>query len=134
MSGDISVRGGTIEFEGSHMARKTGPDKRTVDLVHNRSAGICEVCGWAEGQQLHHRCPRRAGGTRDKAINAPSNLIFLCHLCHASIESHRVKAINDGHLISQFNRDGADEVPLLYRGTWRALDNEGGFVTIDRAD
>ena len=108
--------------------RKTGPDKRTVELVRDRAGGICEICGWAESQQLHHRKARGRGGSRDPLINAPSNLVFICYPCHASVESQRVKAINEGHLISQFNRDTADCIPVLYRGTWRVLNNEGGWM------
>jgi 5-methylcytosine-specific restriction protein A len=108
--------------------RKTGPDRKTVELVRERADNLCEICGLSEGQQLHHRKPRRAGGTRDPAINYPSNLIFACALCHALVESKRERAIEEGHVVPSFGDPAS--IPVLYRGTMRLLDNEGGFVRI----
>lgn len=107
-------------------SRKTGPDKRTVHLLHERAGGLCEICGFAEAQQIHHRQPRGMGGTRDLSTNACSNLTFICHLCHGRIESYRSKAIADGHIVSKFCVSA--ETPFLYRGTLRILDDEGGWM------
>lgn len=109
------------------MARKTGPDARTVALVRDRAGGLCEVCGFAEMQQVHHRKPRRMGGTRDPQINAASNLLGLCALDHALVESRRERAIDEGHVVSSYGDPSV--IPVLYRGTWRVLDDEGGFVS-----
>jgi hypothetical protein len=109
--------------------RKTGPDKRTVELIHNRSAGICERCGWAEGQQIHHRRARGMGGTRRDSTNAVYSLAHLCHPCHSLVESNRLEALSDGWLVSQHG--DPSRVPVLYRGTWRLLDNEGGWMNCE---
>ncbi len=108
------------------MARKTGPDKRTVELVRERAGGLCERCGFAEAQQVHHRRPRGAGGTRNPAINLPGNLYFVCMLCHAYIESNRVESLDKGWLVASWEVPAAK--PIEYRGTWRLLDDEGGWI------
>lgn len=103
------------------MARKTGPDARTIQLVRDRSGGLCEICGWNEGQQFHHRKPRGMGGTRDKAINLPSNLLHLCYPCHREVESERAQAVEDGHIVSQYANPA--EVPFTGRGKiWEMVD------------
>lgn len=104
------------------MARKTGPDARTIQLVRDRSGGLCEICGWNEGQQFHHRKPRGMGGTRDKAINLPSNLLHLCYPCHREVESERSDSINTGRIVSQYS-DPA-ETPFLGCGKWWAMEGE----------
>ena len=105
--------------------RRTGPTPKVVALVRERSGGLCEICGFAEVQQIHHRLPRRAGGTRNPAINYTSNLLGLCALDHALVESKRERAIEEGHVVPSY----ADPktTPVLYRGTWRLLDDEGGW-------
>lgn len=106
--------------------RKTGPSKATVDLVFRRSGGMCEICGISEGQQVHHRKPRRMGGTRDLAINEPSNLLHLCALDHALVESRRERAIEEGHVVPSYGDPLS--IPVLYRGTMRLLDDEGAWT------
>lgn len=106
--------------------RRTGPSKATLELVHNRAFGLCEICGFAEHQQTHHRLPRRAGGTKDPAINLPSNLLALCALDHSRTEMNRTEALRNGWLVSSW--EVPIEKPVFYRGTWRLLDDEGGWV------
>lgn len=80
----------------------TGPQPHIRLLVAARSGGCCERCACAlpiGGGDCHHRKPRRMGGTRDRQINAPSNLVVLCRPCHDWIESHRTRALADGWLI-----------------------------------
>lgn len=50
--------------------------------------GRCVSCG-RPAAEVHHRAPRRAGGTRRKAVAEPHNGIGLCPACHAFAESHR---------------------------------------------
>ncbi|WP_280427190.1 HNH endonuclease [Nocardia brasiliensis] len=110
--------------------RKTGPSKKVVDLIRDRSAGICEICGWAEGQQIHHRRPRKMGGTRDPQINSPANLLHLCNLCHAVVEGNRLDAETRGYLLKM----GADfDQPVWYRGQHKVLDGEGGVSLCESA-
>jgi hypothetical protein len=58
---------------------------------------------------LHHRKPRRAGGTTDPAVNRASNLMYVCGSgttgCHGWIESNRREAYARGWLL------GAHEEP-----------------------
>lgn len=110
--------------------RKTGPSKRQAELVVARADGVCEVCGYAEAQQLHHRKPRGMGGSKDPAINEPSNLIHICQQCHSSIESKRTQSEANGHIVRRYNEPVT--TPLLRRGTWVLLNDEGGWMPIDR--
>lgn len=63
-----------------------------------RDGGRCRRCHGI-GEQIHHRKPRGMGGTRDKGINSPANLILVCQSCHADIESHRLDAYDTGWLV-----------------------------------
>jgi 5-methylcytosine-specific restriction protein A len=78
--------------------RATGPDAKTRGLVMARDGGRCRRCG-AIGEQIHHRLPRGMGGTRDKKINSPANLVLVCGQCHAEIESDRLDAYDTGWLV-----------------------------------
>lgn len=111
------------------MARKTGPDKQTVELLRERAGGICELCGFHEAQQVHHRKPRGMGGTKDPAINLESNLFYVCFPCHADIESNRTEAVEKGWLVPRWKEPSA--TPLVYRGTWRLLDDRGGYARVE---
>lgn len=106
--------------------RRTGPDRRTVELVTERAGGDCECCGMGAAEQIHHRQARGMGGTRAPAANACSNLFFICYNCHSSIESKRMQAMGNGWLVSKFEDPIAK--PILYRGTWVLLDDEGGSM------
>ncbi|URM87380.1 HNH endonuclease [Gordonia phage Banquo] len=110
------------------MARKTGPDARTVAAARERAGGLCERCGFAECQQVHHRRPRGMGGTRDQAANALSNLFYVCYPCHRWIEENRAEALEDGYLVSRLSPVAPADVPVLYRGTKRYMNDEGETV------
>lgn len=94
----------------------TGPSPTVRRLVVERDGG-CLRCG-GEATNIHHRRPRGMGGTRDPAVNAPSNLVALCGSgttgCHGWIESHRAQALADGWLVSRWG-DPA-KVPIFVRG------------------
>ena len=104
------------------MSRRTGPDRATAELVRWRDRDTCRRCP-SPGQQLHHRRPRGMGGTKDPAINRPSNLVLLCASCHSWIETHRAEALSDGWLVSQWATPSA--VPLIVRGRPIWLDDHG---------
>ncbi len=76
--------------------------------------------------ELHHRRPRGAGGSRRTETNLPGNLLWLCRECHAYVESHRRAAMADGLLVGQLETPSL--VPLLYRGRWSLLDDDGGVT------
>ncbi|AXQ51885.1 HNH endonuclease [Gordonia phage Catfish] len=107
------------------MARKTGPTPRTVTTVQGRSGGICERCGWAEGQQIHHRRPRGMGGTRDADVNGAGNLLHVCYPCHRWIEENREESLRLGYLISRLTASKSWQVPVFYRGTWKLINDFG---------
>lgn len=77
-------------------------------LVLERDEWSCVRCCRSIGEHrlysLHHRCPRRMGGTASLDINLPSNLVTLCGTgttgCHGWIESHRTQAVEDGWLLA----------------------------------
>jgi hypothetical protein len=55
---------------------------------------VCEVCKAAPARDVHHRVPRRLGGT-----DRDDNLIAVCKVCHLAIEPLRVKGKNMGEKI-----------------------------------
>jgi 5-methylcytosine-specific restriction protein A len=109
--------------------RSTGPDVWIQQLVQMRFGGRCARCG-LQGSVVHHRKPRRAGGTRRPEINYTSNLLWLCGRttdgCHGHIESYRAEALEHGWLLH--DRERAAEVPVaLWDGRQVLLDDEGGW-------
>lgn len=110
--------------------RHTGPKReiRTLVVTRSQTRGTprCERCGGAPPEQIHHRRPRRLGGTRDPHVNNPANLVALCAACHDAIERNRMRAYAAGWLL----RDGQDPAatPLFYRRCWSYLDNHGAIT------
>jgi 5-methylcytosine-specific restriction protein A len=119
---DLARLGMAPEAEMLKRRRATGPTDATRQLVAERSGGYCERCGRALAaavpMSVHHRKPRRAGGTSDPAVNAVSNLVAVCGsgvtFCHGEIESRRSEAYADGWLLHA-GQDPA-EVPVRLRG------------------
>jgi 5-methylcytosine-specific restriction protein A len=102
--------------------RDTGPQRGVVDAVYERAQHCCELCTLAVGpvrgtdHHLHHRRPRRAGGSSDPATNWPSNILLLCPGCHETVESHRTAAYEAGWLVRAGDDPAAVPV-LIWRGT-----------------
>ena len=108
----------------------------TRALVIERAAARCESCGSSAqflGWSQHHRRPRGAGGTKRPETNQPANLLLLCGSGttgdHGFYESHRELAFEHGVLVRQ-NQDPS-EVPVLYRGAWVLLDNDGSVTACE---
>lgn len=109
---------------------RSGPTPQTRLLVLSRALWACERC-WrpiSESMSLHHRRPRRMGGTKRLDTNQPQNLLVLCGSgttgCHGWIESHRKTGYADGILL--YDRDDPADMP--YRdanGNWWLLGPEG---------
>lgn len=116
--------------------RHTGPDFWTQQLVQARFANRCAVCGGYNGGTIHHRKPRRAGGTVDPATNYPSNLLWVCGTgtsgCHGTIESHRTRAYDNGWLLGD-RAQPAGVAVLLWDGRRVLLDDEGGYRAAQKA-
>lgn len=113
--------------------RRTGPDFWVRQLVQARFGNRCARCGH-DGASIQHRKPRRLGGTSDPAINAPSNLLWVCgdgvRGCHGHMESYRTEAHNHGWLLH--NNDDPLRVPVsLWDGRRVLLDDEGGWEYAD---
>ena len=79
----------------------TGPDLATRQAVIERAGKRCERCR-VPGAQIHHRKPRQMGGTSDPAINALTNLVFVCVTCHDEIERNRQMAYESGWLVRRW--------------------------------
>lgn len=111
--------------------RKTGPPDEVVDLVLERAAYSCELDGAQVGDRrgvdhhLHHRRPRRMGGSQLPDTNAPQNLLLLCPSCHETVESERTAAYAGGWLVRQ-NADPA-RVPVLILAVERYLTPDGRY-------
>lgn len=109
--------------------RKTGPTKAVADIVKARAQGACEHCGELPGEQIHHRLPRRMGGTRRTWINEPSNLLNLNAKCHDWAErAGRAEALKRGLILSD-NADPASHPVRLWHGLVR-LDDVGGWTRL----
>lgn len=99
-------------------------DPRVRRAVFEREGFRCFRCGKDSGRfSLHHRLPRRMGGSSDPRVAAISNLILVCgsgvELCHGWIESHRIAATTAGLLLPA---DAMPELePLLLRGCRKVL-------------
>ena len=105
--------------------RQTGFPLAVRAQIIERSGGCCEVCGQAKpGMQVHHRRPRKMGGSRLPDTNTASNGIFVCADDHTLIESARMWALLQGLLLRQ-NQHPAKEPVNLHRGRV-LLDDEGG--------
>lgn len=90
-------------------------------LVYERDNLFCCRCGRYVGSgvhcSVHHRFPKRMGGSRDGRINDPRNLVLLCgrgnedvNTCHGWIEQHREVAREQGWLLRSLDHL---DMPLL---------------------
>lgn len=115
----------------------TGPDDDTRMTVHMRADGYCERCGidfdGVGMMSIHHRRPRRMGGTSDPVANSVSNLMAICGSgttgCHGWIESHRTEAYTNGWLLYSGQNPG--EIPAYIHGKgFRLLTSEGAYKAL----
>lgn len=121
--------------------RSTGPSAEVVELVLERDRFSCVGCGRPVGGErgrdwsIQHRIPRGMGGSRDKRLNLPANLLVLCGsgvtLCHGEVESNRTAALLDGFLLHRIQEP--TEVPVNAFEGWVLLDNEGGRRAVEVA-
>lgn len=113
--------------------RRTGPTPQDRHTVLLRASYRCERCELPLNSNLsvHHRRPRRMGGTRRPDANSPQNLLVLCGSgttgCHGWIESHRREAYDAGYLLYDMD----DPLIHPYRdgsGNWWILTEDGGRI------
>lgn len=104
---------------------------KTLDIIRERAAGLCERCYRSPDTNSHHRRPRGLGGSRDPDTDLPANLLRLCGSgttgCHGWIEHHRTTSIDLGYLIQQGKAPSTVPVLLVTHGFygWYLLDNDG---------
>lgn len=99
-------------------------------LVLRRDGPYCARCAVSVANvpaSVHHRLPRRMGGTRNPRINDPRNLILLCGTgttgCHGWVETHRLTASVDGWLLGTL--DDLDQPLRTVYGTRVQLHADG---------
>lgn len=124
----------------------------TTKVIKARSGNICEVqvdpqlllelfpdanpvskARWQRFQgcireaiHKHHRRNRAAGSTKRPASNQPSASLHACLLCHTFIGAEPAVANPLGWLVGQSEEPASK--PVLYRGVWVLLDDNGGFT------
>lgn len=101
----------------------TGFPKSVRDIITARANDFCEICGVNKPEQIHHRRPRGAGGSKAADTNQAGNGLAICTDCHAMVESRREFALDRGWLVRQ-GQSPAD-VPVVYQGSWAVLGDDG---------
>lgn len=110
--------------------RNTGPAVEVVDAVYARAGFSCELCGAAVGDRrgvdhhIHHRRPRRMGGSKAADTNSPVNLLLLDPSCHDRVEKERTAAYEGGWLVRQ-DEDPAAVPVLICAERWVLLKEDG---------
>jgi hypothetical protein len=101
--------------------------------VLERDGHLCARCSKSilnVPSSIHHRCPRRMGGTTDPRINDPRNLVRICGTgttgCHGMVESYRDQARIDGWLLRSL--DDLDRPLRTLWGTTVRLFEDGSRV------
>lgn len=94
------------------------PDARRAE-VEQRSGGLCESCGVAPAQNIHHRQYLKRGGTHDL-----HNLIHLCGLGNTSGCHGRAHNAGEGSGLSVWSWARPEWWPVVYRGRWVLLLDE----------
>lgn len=119
--------------------RSTGPDKLTVDALRDRSEGCCELCGHplhgerGRDYHVHHRRPRRMGGSQLPDTNSIENLLLLDASCHERVESERTAGYAGGWLVRQ---DGipATVAVLIHGKRWCLLTDDGEYRPVETVE
>lgn len=93
------------------------------ELVLTRANNMCEKCGTAPANQIHHRRARGMGSTKRPETHYPSALLALCFPCHQWIESHRDDALHYGWLVRQGHTPS--EMPVWIGWRWVLLNDDG---------
>lgn len=103
-------------------------------MVLERAQYSCELDGAQIGDRrgvdyhVHHRRPRRMGGSQLPDTNAPQNLLILCPDDHEMVESERTAAYAGGWLVRQ--GDDPAEVPVLIVAELKFLTADGKYASL----
>jgi hypothetical protein len=65
-------------------------------IVANAIA-VCSICGDSRNLDRHHVVPRGIGGSKDPAVVAEGNLLWLCRSCHQKIHEHSWRLEREGN-------------------------------------
>ena len=99
-------------------------------VIKKRAGGYCEMCGMpCQNGQIHHRKPRRAGGSVDPRVSTAANGMYIHSSCHAKVESDRHWAIRRGWLL--FAAEYPEEVPIRTWRGWMLLSAAGQTCQVD---
>lgn len=113
----------------SIMNRHTGFPPEVRELIKARAGGRCEICGYtASDMEAHDRRARGVMGSLHRVADASSGGLWLCGECQRIAESYRSHALDRGWLVRQSKSPLA--TPVLYRGAWVLLDDEGNTYRI----
>lgn len=115
-------------------ARPKTATKPVVDLVKERSGGLCEIgilcLGTAPATERAHRMGKGSGGVGKKntVSNQAANLVDGCHADHARIDNVEVADAERLGLKLRHTVARPDEMPvhLHNHNGWVLLDNNGG--------
>jgi 5-methylcytosine-specific restriction enzyme A len=99
-------------------------------IVWDRAGGRCEMCGEAASDLQYHSRRWRQQSSCRRDPDSASNSLLLCLIDHHRVESHRSQAHEHGQLL----RAGQSPVvePVVYRGVWMLLDDDGFTYRIAR--
>ena len=76
----------------------------------------CSICSSPREVDRHHVMPKRMGGSRDKQVDAQSNLLTLCRRCHRNVhEGGWVLTQSETELRVTDKRTGTEVMRRLYR-------------------
>ena len=112
----------TIRNHRRPVRRSTGPDRLTVEAVWDRAGGRCEISGVplsgerSVGWHVHHRRPRRMGGSRLDDTNSIENVMLLSPEAHEYVERNRTEAYERGWLVRQQDIPAAVPVIVMVDG------------------
>lgn len=125
--------GATVQHHHRCGESLTGFSPAVRKIICDRANNLCERCCLRPVQQLHHRRPRGAGGSRRADTNTPANGVAICEPCHRHVESHRAEALEHGWLVRQGH--SPENTPLLYQGArWVLLTLDGGLNDVRATD
>lgn len=99
----------------------------TATKVLERDMFTCVICKHRYAH-IHHRRPKRMGGSKALDTDTVVNLVCLCEPCHRTVHAHGVNG--DGYLLSAM--DNPAEVPLIWRGRWVTLTTDGDIEAVSR--
>lgn len=110
---------------GRRRKTKNRVPREVVEVVHERSQGVCEAlireagCN-GQAEHLHHRQMRSQGGQ-----HLVVNIINICHLCHHYVHMHPAISYENGWLVKSTGNPA--QAPVKRHGGFIVLTREGGF-------